>query len=101
MEGIELEAEGYEEGVESGLSVFEVLKSKTSWCAHGDREAGQFLYPLQIQLIMICFLLTIYALYCRSQEYFDDYDFRLAIHYAQCTVWMLNAEFFNFHVFPP
>eukprot|EP00961_Rhodomonas_salina_P120750 1624960-Rhodomonas_salina.1 len=84
MEGIELEAEGYEEGVESGLSAFEVLESETSWCAHGDGEAGPFLDPLQIRLILICFLLALYALYCRSQEYFDDNDFRLAIHYEQC-----------------
>eukprot|EP00961_Rhodomonas_salina_P028321 382327-Rhodomonas_salina.1 len=50
---------------------------------------------------MICFLLALYALHYRSQEYFDYYDFRLAIHYAQCMVWMRNAEFDDFHVFPP
>eukprot|EP00961_Rhodomonas_salina_P021688 291690-Rhodomonas_salina.1 len=33
MEGIELEAEGYEEGVESGLSAFEVSKFKDRECA--------------------------------------------------------------------
>eukprot|EP00961_Rhodomonas_salina_P246779 3333727-Rhodomonas_salina.1 len=25
----------------------------------------------------------------------------LAIHYAQCMVWMCNAEFYDFHVFSP
>eukprot|EP00961_Rhodomonas_salina_P081344 1093734-Rhodomonas_salina.1 len=43
MEGIELEAEGYEEGVESGLSAFEVSDSETRWCAREDGEAGLFL----------------------------------------------------------
>eukprot|EP00961_Rhodomonas_salina_P261530 3534817-Rhodomonas_salina.1 len=48
MEGIELEAEGYEEGVEPGLSAFEVSESETRWCTRGDGEAGPFLDPLQI-----------------------------------------------------
>eukprot|EP00961_Rhodomonas_salina_P186517 2518233-Rhodomonas_salina.1 len=69
--------------MESGLSAFKVSESETRWCACGDGEAGPFLDLLQIQLILICFLLTLYVLYCRSQEYFDDNDFRLAIHYTQ------------------
>eukprot|EP00961_Rhodomonas_salina_P045581 612139-Rhodomonas_salina.1 len=61
MEGIELEAEGCEETVESGLSAFEVSESETRWCTRGDREAGLFLDPLQIRLILICVLLALYA----------------------------------------
>eukprot|EP00961_Rhodomonas_salina_P040169 539772-Rhodomonas_salina.4 len=54
-----------------------------------------------IRLIVVCLLLILNVLYCRSQEYFDNDDFRLAIHYAQCMEWMRNAEFGYFHVFPP
>eukprot|EP00961_Rhodomonas_salina_P112782 1517195-Rhodomonas_salina.1 len=100
MEGIELEAEDNKEGVESGLSAFEVSKSKASWCARGDGEPGQFLNQLEIRLILICFILILW-LYCCAQEYDDNLDFRLGIHYAQCMVWMRNAEFYDFHVFPP
>eukprot|EP00961_Rhodomonas_salina_P292077 3932598-Rhodomonas_salina.1 len=35
----------------------------------------------------------------RAREY--DLDFRLAIHYVQCMIWMSNASFYEFHVFPP
>eukprot|EP00961_Rhodomonas_salina_P031920 430023-Rhodomonas_salina.4 len=50
MEGIELGLgdEGYKEGVESGLSAFEVPKFKACWCARGDGDSGQFLDSLEI-----------------------------------------------------
>eukprot|EP00961_Rhodomonas_salina_P181412 2448707-Rhodomonas_salina.1 len=96
MEGIELGDEGYEEGVESGLSAFEVPKFKAHQCARGDGDSGPFLDSLEIRLILICFLIIL-RLYCCAQEYDDDLDFRLGIHYAQCMVWMRNAEFYDFH----
>eukprot|EP00961_Rhodomonas_salina_P179808 2426685-Rhodomonas_salina.1 len=60
-----------------------VSKLKARWCVHSDEEYGHF-DPLIIRLIIICILLILRALYCHSQEYFDDDDFRLGIHYAQC-----------------
>eukprot|EP00961_Rhodomonas_salina_P073343 985658-Rhodomonas_salina.1 len=68
MEGIELEAEGCEDNVESGLSAFEVPKFKARQCTRGDAGSGSFLDSLAG-----------------------------AIHYAQCMVWMRNAEFYDFH----
>eukprot|EP00961_Rhodomonas_salina_P097154 1306757-Rhodomonas_salina.1 len=115
MEGIELEAEGFEEGMESGLSAFEVLKFKDRECAHCDVKYRYF-DPLMIQSIIVCLLyfdsstirliivfllLVLNALYWHSREYLDDDDIRLVIHYAQCMEWMHNAEFGDFHVFPP
>eukprot|EP00961_Rhodomonas_salina_P298941 3938524-Rhodomonas_salina.1 len=84
MEGIELEAEGIKDETESELTAFEVSKSKVRWCSCGDGESEPHLDPLQIQLIIVCLLLVLYALYCHAQEYDNDLDFRLAIHYAQC-----------------
>eukprot|EP00961_Rhodomonas_salina_P180345 2434222-Rhodomonas_salina.1 len=77
-----------------------VLKLKDRQCVRGDEEHGYF-DPLTIRLIIVCFLLFLRVLYCRFQEYFDDHDFRLGIYYAECMVWMRNAEFYYFHVFPP
>eukprot|EP00961_Rhodomonas_salina_P050095 673007-Rhodomonas_salina.1 len=101
MEGIELRDENYKEGVESGLSAFKVSKFKARQYASGDAGSGQFLSSLEIQLILICFIIILW-LYSRAQEYIDnhDLDFRLGIHYAQCMVWMRNAKFYDFHVFP-
>eukprot|EP00961_Rhodomonas_salina_P268627 3630340-Rhodomonas_salina.1 len=100
MEGIELEAEGYEEGVESGLSALEVPKFKASWCASGDTESVLSPTPLEIRLVLICSILIL-GLYYRSQEYEDNLDFRLGSYYALCMEWMCNVEFSDFHVFPP
>eukprot|EP00961_Rhodomonas_salina_P229003 3095259-Rhodomonas_salina.1 len=100
MEGIELEAKGCEEAVESGLSALEVPKFKARWYARGDAESVQSPPPLKNRLFVICAILIL-GLYCRFQEYDDDLDFRLEIHYAQCMEWMRNAEFGDFHVFPP
>ena len=100
MEGIELDAESFEDSVESGLSAFEVPKFKARRCARGDTDSGLFLDPLGLRLILICFILIL-GLYCRAQEYDDDLDFRLGIHYARCMEWMRNAEFGDFHVLPP
>ena len=108
MEGIELEAEGYEEGMESGLSALKVSKFKDRECARGDVKYGyfdpfclQYFDSSTIRLIIVFLLLVLNALYWHSREYLDDDDIRLAIHYAQCMEWMRNAEFGDFHVFPP
>eukprot|EP00961_Rhodomonas_salina_P178038 2401081-Rhodomonas_salina.1 len=53
MEGIELEAEGYEEGMESGLSAFKVSKFKDRECACSDVKYGYF-DPLMIRSIVVC-----------------------------------------------
>eukprot|EP00961_Rhodomonas_salina_P237388 3208988-Rhodomonas_salina.1 len=78
----------------------EVSKLKARECARCDVKYGHF-NPSTIRLIIVCLLLILSVLYSRSQEYFDDDDFRLAIHYEQCMEWMSNAEFYDFHVFPP
>eukprot|EP00961_Rhodomonas_salina_P007047 95425-Rhodomonas_salina.1 len=67
-----------------------VSKLKAQWCVRGDEEYGYF-NPEMIQLIIVCVLLILKALYCSAQEYDDDLDYRLGIHYAQCMVWMRNA----------
>eukprot|EP00961_Rhodomonas_salina_P033817 454993-Rhodomonas_salina.1 len=88
MEGIELEAEGYEEGVESGLSALEVLKFKDRECARCDVKYGhsdplmirsivvclRYFYSLTIRLIIVFLLLVLNVLYWHSREYLDDYD---------------------------
>eukprot|EP00961_Rhodomonas_salina_P233077 3149305-Rhodomonas_salina.1 len=57
--------------------------------------------PSMIRLIIVFILLILNVLYWHSREYLDDDDIRLAIHYLLCMEWMRNAEFGDFHVFPP
>eukprot|EP00961_Rhodomonas_salina_P154600 2082541-Rhodomonas_salina.1 len=101
MEGIELGDKNYEEGVESGLYAFVVPKFKALQCTRDDDDSWPFLSSLKIRLMLICFIIILGLYSCVSQEYVDYLDFRLGIHYAQCMVWMCNAEFYDFHVFPP
>eukprot|EP00961_Rhodomonas_salina_P120621 1623198-Rhodomonas_salina.1 len=107
MEGIEQpEADSWGE-TESGFTAIdldshngEVSKSKARWCSRGDADHGLRDSTL-IRLIMVCFLLALYAMYRHAERYdYDDY-LRLAIHYEQCMTWMRNAEFGEFHVLPP
>eukprot|EP00961_Rhodomonas_salina_P244023 3297304-Rhodomonas_salina.1 len=107
MEGIEQpEADSWDEP-ESGLAVIdldshngEISKSKARWCSRGDVEHGH-LDSMMIRLIVVCFLLALYATHRYAERYDYDVYLRLAIHYAQCMAWMRNAEFGEFHVFPP
>eukprot|EP00961_Rhodomonas_salina_P252303 3410381-Rhodomonas_salina.1 len=88
MEGIELEARHETELEDVGLMAeldhnAKVSELKARWCVRGDEEYGYF-DPSMIRLIVVCVLLILKALHCRAQEYANDLDFRLGIHYVQC-----------------
>eukprot|EP00961_Rhodomonas_salina_P151832 2043772-Rhodomonas_salina.1 len=106
MEGIEQPEADFWDETESGLAAIdldlhegEVSRFKTRWCTRGDVDRGHP-EPTVIRLIIICFLLVLYAMHCYAERYDYDIYFRLAIHYEQCMLWMHNAEFYEFHVFP-
>eukprot|EP00961_Rhodomonas_salina_P214454 2896387-Rhodomonas_salina.1 len=93
MEGIELEAEGCEETVESGLSALKVPKFKDREWARCDANFDLSMIQLIVvclryfdssttRLIIVFLLLVLNAVYWHSREYLDDDDIRLAIHYA-------------------
>eukprot|EP00961_Rhodomonas_salina_P121135 1630335-Rhodomonas_salina.1 len=70
MEGIELEARHETESEDVGLMAeldhnAKVLKLKDRLCVRCDEEHGYF-DPSMIQLIIVCFLLFLRVLYCRS-----------------------------------
>eukprot|EP00961_Rhodomonas_salina_P169963 2290423-Rhodomonas_salina.1 len=90
MEGIEQPEADFWDETESGLAAInldshegEVSRSKTRWCASGDIGRGH-LEPTVIRLIIICFLLVLYAIHSYAERYDYYVYFRLAIHYEQC-----------------
>eukprot|EP00961_Rhodomonas_salina_P274457 3708249-Rhodomonas_salina.1 len=78
MEGIEQLEADFWDNTESGLAAIdldshegEVSRSKTLWCACGDVDRGHLELTV-IRLIIICFLLVLYAIHSYAERY--DYD---------------------------
>eukprot|EP00961_Rhodomonas_salina_P177759 2397244-Rhodomonas_salina.1 len=99
MEGIELEAEGIEDGTESGLAAFYL----GSECGDGDDPDSVIEHTWNAvwmpRLIILCIFITWYTVYFDAGT--EVIDPHLVRHYAQLMIWLCNASLFDFHVFPP